>query len=296
MVGHMSYPLEPIDDGTSPARRVLLGEWTPEDDPVDAYQGLMMLLETSGPGAALVGIDDVHLADPMSAGWLQFLARRLSATTVHLAMTTQTKRASASEADPLVLNPSTRRFTMQRLDIESTSVMMTAHFGAHITPSAVETAHRITGGNPLLIARLLIALDEIRIAGAIPTEQQIALSTSPLVARSVFSRVSPMAPGALDLLEAMAVLGSADLRVAAAVAGLDGEQAGQLADALADVGVLGWERPLTFLHPFERNSVYAELPWARRARAHANAAQILAGRGADPIEVARHLVETDPSW
>ena len=56
-----------------------------------------------------------------------------------------------------------------------------------------------------------------------------------------------------------------------------------------------WERPLTFLHPFERHSVYAEMPRARRARAHTNAAQILAARGADAIEVARHLMETDPS-
>ena len=91
------------------------------------------------------------------------------------------------------------------------------------------------------------------------------------------------------------MLGSADLRVAAAVAGIDGEEAGQLADALADVGVLGWERPLTFLHPFERHSVYAEMPRARRATAHANAAQILAARGGEPIEIARHLTETDPS-
>ena len=74
-----------------------------------------------------------------------------------------------------------------------------------------------------------------------------------------------MPAGGTDLLEAMAVLGSADLRVAAAVAGIDGETAGQLADALADVGVLGWERPLVFVHPFERHSVYAEMPRARRA-------------------------------
>ena len=42
-------------------------------------------------------------------------------------------------------------------------------------------------------------------------------------------------------------------------------------------------------------SVYDEIPRARRARAHANAAQILAALGGDPIDVARHLMETDPS-
>ncbi len=295
MIGHMPYPTGPVEDGTALARRVLLGDWNSTDDPVDAYQGLMHLLETSGPGAALVGVDDVHLADPLSAGWLQFVARRLSASAVHLLLTTQTKRAGGPDNDPLVLNPSTRRFTMQPLDPESTGSMMSAHFGAAATPRAVDAAHRITGGNPLLIARMLSALDEVRTEGTMPTEQQLAASTSPLVARSVLSRVSTMSGGALDLLEAMAVLGSADLRVAAAVAGLDGEEAGRLADGLADVGVLRWERPLAFQHPFERNSLYAEMPPARRARAHSNAAQILAGRGADTIEIARHLTETDPS-
>ncbi len=295
MIGHMPYPTGPIDDGTALARRVLLGEWNPTEDPADAYQGLMHLLETSGPGAALVGIDDVHLADPMSAGWLQFLARRLSASSVHLVLTTQTRRAGAPDTDPLVLNPSTRRFALHALDLPSTSAMIAAHFGASISSGAATAAHRVTRGNPLLIARLLTALDVRRAPGTVPTEEQISTSTSPLVACAVHSRSSTMPAGGTDLLEAMAVLGSADLRVAAAVAGIDGETAGQLADALADVGVLGWERPLVFVHPFERHSVYAEMPRARRARAHANAAQILAGRGADAIEIARHLMETDPS-
>ena len=52
-------------------------------------------------------------------------ARRLSASAVHLVLTTQTRRAGAPDTDPLVLNPSTRRFTMNRLDVESTSAMMT---------------------------------------------------------------------------------------------------------------------------------------------------------------------------
>ena len=68
-----------------------------------------------------------------------------------------------------------------------------------------------------------------------------------------------------------------------------------LADALADVGVLGWERPLVFVHPFERHSVYAEMPRARRARATPMLHRSWPARGADAIEIARHLMETDPS-
>lgn len=295
MLGQVAFPDEPASNGTAIARRVLHGDWNSIDDPVDVYQSLMLLLEASGPGAAMVAVDDVHWADSMSTGWLQFLARRLSASSIHLVLTTRARRSGVAATDSLVLNPSTRRFATHKLDTDSMAEMMNEHFASGIEPSVVAVAHRMTGGNPLLIARLLGALDEIGNPADMITELQIATLASPLVARSVFSRASNMPEGALDLIESMAVLGSADLRVAAAVAGIDGDDAGPLADALADAGVLSWARPLTFVHPFERQSVYEEIPLARRARAHASAAQILAALGGDMIEIARHVMETDPS-
>jgi DNA-binding NarL/FixJ family response regulator len=82
--------------------------------------------------------------------------------------------------------------------------------------------------------------------------------------------------------------------VAAALAGVDGEDAGRIADSLADADLLRSGRPLDFVHPFVRSSVYAEIPPARRSTAHAEAAQLLAGSGLPTEEVVTHLLEAEP--
>ena len=283
-------------DGTDLARRVLRNGPGPTDDPVEVYQSLMMLLATTSDIPVVIGIDDVQWADPMSIGWLQFLVRRLTASSVHLVMTADVRRAGVmNPADALVLDPATRRFSTHPLSIEATTAMLREHLGNDVADSIVATAHRLTGGKPLLIARLLNSLDDLGIPPARLTERQVAELSSPVVSHAVMSVTSPVGSGAYGLLEATAVLGAADLSIVAAVAELDTADAGRLADALADVGVLQWGRPIQFVHPFERNSVYAEIPPARRAGVHAHAARVLAAHEHDVAEIAAHLLRSEPS-
>ena len=264
------------------------------DDPIDAFHSLLLLLESTGEDAVLLGIDDVQWADPASVEWLQFLARRLTTSSVHLVMTTRSRRAGrATASDPLVSDASTRRFVMRPLTIESTTAMITRHLGAEVTSRIAARAHQVTGGNPLLIARMLSALDEV--GGVVITEDQIENLSSPVVARSVMSSVATLPAGALELLEAVAVLGEGDLRVAAAVAQHNNDDAGRLADVLADVGLLRWGRPLDFVHTFERRSVYSSIKPAHRAQLHTRAARVLAGLGAKAGIIAGHLLESEPS-
>jgi DNA-binding CsgD family transcriptional regulator len=142
---------------------------------------------------------------------------------------------------------------------------------------------------------MLTALDALDDTTAVVTEDEIEMLASPMVARSVVARVSTLPAEALALVEATAVLGEADLRVVATVAGLSADEAAVLADVLAEVGILGWGRPLDYLHPFERNSVYAAIKPARRARLHAHAARALADIGASVTGLAGHLLGSDPS-
>ena len=296
MFRHRVLPDGTIDDGMDLARRVLHGSLRAADDPVDAYHSLMLLLESTGDEPTLLIVDDIQWADPMSAGWLQFLARRLTSSAVHLVMTRRTGRAgTAAASDDLVSNPSPRRFTMRPLGIESTTAMINQHLGCSVSRQVAAQAQHVTGGNPLLIARMLTVLDGLEITATRITEDQIETLASPVVARSVMALVSTLQAGALEFLEAAAVLGRCDLRVAAAVAAHDHDDAGRLADVLADVGLLGWGRPLDFVHAFERRSVYAAIKPARRARLHAHAAQVLANLGAEAPTIAVHLLESDPS-
>ena len=295
MFRHQVIPDAPANDGTDLARRVLRGGLSATDDPVDVYYSLLVLLESSADQPVLLGVDDIQWADEVSAGWLQFLARRLTTSSIHLVMTARTRHTGTTgAADPLVSSPSTRRFIMHPLGIESTMAMMRQHLGTNVGRTVGAAAQHVTGGNPLLIARMLTSLDELGDSSTI-TEQQIEALASPVVARSVLSLVSTLPTGALDLLEAAAVLGEADIRVAAGVAELEHDEAGALADVLADVGLLGWGHPLAFVHPLERRSVYAAITPAHRARLHGHAAHLLAGLGADVATIAAHLMVSDPS-
>ncbi len=292
---HSAFPDEPMHDGADLARRVLGGGFVETDDPVEVYQSLILLLETIGEGPTLVAVDDVQWADSMSAGWLQFLARRLKAASVHLVVTTLTRRAAVPcPADPLILDPATRRLILHPLGLDSTAAMLSEHFGANIDQSVSAAAHRVTGGNPLLIARLLSTIDDRGIASSVLTERQIATLASPVVAQRVLSLASTLGTGALEFVETAAILGSVDLSVATAVAGVEAERAGRLADALADVGVLGWGSPIEFVHPLEQCSVAKEIQPARRAEVHAHAAHVLAVLGGPITETATHLLESDP--
>lgn len=283
------------DDGMELARRVLHGESSATDDPVAAYHSLMLLLESAGDDQSLLVVDDIQWVDPMSAGFLQFLARRLTTSSVHLVMTSRAGRADiATASDQLDSNPSTRRLVMHPLGIESTTAMINQHFGCDITRAVAACAQRATGGNPLLIARMLTALDELGTPPGGITQHQIETLASPVVARTVLALVATLPAGAHELLEAAVVLGRCDLRVAAAVADLGNDDAGRLADVLADVGLFDWGRPLELVHLFEQRSVYAAIKPARRARLHAHAAQVLADLGADASTIAAHLLESDP--
>ena len=162
--GHSLVPDGPLHDGADLARRVLHGGFAGDRRPGRVYQSLTVLLETSGEGPTLIGIDDVQWTDPMSAGWLQFLAHRLKAASVHLVVTTQIRRAGVvSPADALLLDTATRRLPTYPLGSEATMAMFSEHFGAVLAAPVVAAAHRMTGGTALLVARLLSAIDDLEV-------------------------------------------------------------------------------------------------------------------------------------
>src|SRR5205807_3465292 len=100
------------------------------------------------------------------------------------------------------------------------------------------------------------------------------------VAHSVVRRLGRLSVAARQLAPAAAVLGEADLRLAAGLAGVDPGAAATAADELAAAGILEGGRPLRFVHPIFRAGVEADLPPGERAGLHAAAAGCLANEGA----------------
>src|SRR5215471_16989250 len=87
----------------------------------------------------------------------------------------------------------------------------------------------------------------------------------------------------------------AQLRHAAALAGVTLADAATAADELASIGVFEPGTPLRFVHPIVRTAVHDDIPQASRGLRHAEAARLLAADGADLDAVCAHLLVCEPA-
>ena len=93
-----------------------------------------------------------------------------------------------------------------------------------------------------------------------------------------------------------ALLGdAADMASVAQLAEVEPEEVVPAIDTMVDLCLLHRDGVFRFRYPLERSTVYAEMPPAIRAQAHARAARVLASRQASAEEVAKHLVLTEPA-
>jgi DNA-binding CsgD family transcriptional regulator len=156
--------------------------------------------------------------------------------------------------------------------------------------------HVATDGNPFLVHELLRALERDDVVPddvSVTRVEEIAPTT---IALATFARLRRLGPAANDLACALAVLGrSAELRHAAALAQQDDAVAVQAADVLTAAGVVRDGRPLEFIHPIVRTTVYNALAPARRAASHKRAARLLAQDGVGDVAIAPHLLATESS-
>ncbi len=286
---------ERVSAGAALAMRVLRHGPEDGDEPTAVFGGLIELIEHVAGGPALVIVDDAHAADHASASWLRFVARRVDPTVVHLVLTTRPRRAGVSltATDRVLSESMTRRMNLFDLTAEGTAAMIADRLGSNLDNAVVADVHRLTGGNPRLVAAVLgslLSTDVDSGSAAAALDRSVAS-----IAHMTRTRVADFPDGTWELLEAVALLGaSADLRVTAAIAGLDGELAGRIADRLADVSILQQGRPLEFVYPIVAGSVYADIPLSRCRSAHHHAVQLLLAMGRGSCQIAPHLLETEP--
>ena len=114
------------------------------------------------------------------------------------------------------------------------------------------------------------------------------------VERAVLARLGRLGDDATSLARAVAVLETATLQQAAALARLDDQTAAEAADSLVAAQILAAE-PLLFVHPLLRRSVYEQIPPAQRATDHRRAALLLAEAGPGNAAIGAHLLRASPA-
>ena len=245
----------------------------------------------------VIAIDDLQWSDYESLVWVQYVARRLESGRISFIGTSTCRVAGTALAavDNIIAEPSTRVFSLRPLSVDSVTKLVGRQLNVDSEESFARACHTITGGNPFLLHSLLSALEREGF-GPDVSEESLATLSPPPVARAILRRLGGLPEEAHALMQAAAILGDgSDHRVVAALAGVDASLGSDMANALAEVYLLRRERPLSFVHPLERSTVYGEIDPVRRARAHAEAARLLDDHGAALDQVAHHLLLAEPT-
>ncbi len=267
------------------------------DTDVEALIGWSRLaLNAAVSGPLLLAIDDLPCADAASLRWLAYLVRRIDEAKL---LIVAAGRAEDSRAHAGLLSEVIAEAVVLRaapLDADSVAVMVGATLDGVCDGEFCAACHSLTGGNALLVKKLLTALADERVApaaGEITRAREIGSRAIAPLARRRLTRVSPQAQA---LAQSLAVLGDgATPEHASALAGLDVPAVGVAASELSLAGLLRRDAPLSFSYPIERLAIYDELDPLRRGSAHALAAELLAGVRAPAVEIAAHLVKSPTS-
>ena len=195
-----------------------------DDSSFAVLHGLYWLVVNLAAGAPLlIAVDDAYWADEPSLRWLAYLAPRLEGLPAGVVAAvrpgdppTMSAPLAAVRGQAAVLRPAL-------LSEPAVSAVVRAAAGGEASDELCAAVYQACGGNPLYLAELLRA--------ALASGQPLAmLGPAELlagglegIARQVIARVTSLGPGALDLAQALAVLGDGgELRHAAAIAGAAG--------------------------------------------------------------------------
>src|SRR3954471_17063272 len=183
----------------------------------------------------LLLVDDAHWADVPSLRFLVYLARRLDGIPVVIAVAARYDEPGQQRdlVAQLVVAEPARVLRPRALSSGGTRRVVDAVLGKDATHDFAAACHTVTKGNPYLLGELLASLRSEGLDRR-GTADRVAELGPATVDRSVLLRLRGLPAPAASLSRALAVLGGgADLAHAAALAGLDRDDAVAAVDALA---------------------------------------------------------------
>jgi DNA-binding CsgD family transcriptional regulator/tetratricopeptide (TPR) repeat protein len=242
----------------------------------------------------LLVAEDLHWADSASILAISSVVRQLPLAPLLVVVTTRPSPLSADAVRLLedLAAGGARTLRLRPLTSDDVDVLASHVLGAPPGPTLTALLDK-AAGNPLWAVAMLRSLADEGLLrrdanGVDATTSELPASLSELVVR----RLRHLPTGTLELLQLTAVLGDAvSLRDVAAVARRSpAELVGQLSDAfdaqlLDEVG----DR-VVFRHQLVHDAIYQHVPAPARRLLHREAALALTAAGADPLDVADHLI------
>ncbi|SDP29470.1 regulatory protein, luxR family [Nakamurella panacisegetis] len=247
-----------------------------------------LVLNIAAQRPVLLTVDDVQWADEASLQFLLYLAERIEDLPVALVAAARPRRSpEAAVLTALRYSPAQTRLSLAPLSVAGMTELVHRSRPA-MDPVTCAACVEVANGNPFYLRETLLSLDD---AAPDFTAERIRDLGGASLARVALFRLLRLGPGSVSLAGALAVLGEqSPLAVVAQLAGLSTGDAATAADELADEQLISSGVELEFLHPLIGQSIYAEIPPARRAVDHAAAAVLLRRSGAPAERVATQLL------
>jgi DNA-binding NarL/FixJ family response regulator len=245
----------------------------------------------------LIVLDDAHWADRASLHWLAYLARRVEGTPLGIAVASRPMEPGAEAELVSALAGAEAARVLRPTPLSSAGVerIVASELGEGADAAFAAGCHRVSGGNPLLLAELLRVLAEDGVEPSPEAAERLDGMSAPALGRAALARAGRLPGQAVAVLKALAVLGpGAEPARVAAVAAVRPSEARESIDALAGLDMLSVAAGVSFAHPMLQAGVYEDIGAGERAALHAKAARVLIDAGAPPEEVAAHLLHADP--
>ncbi|WP_307792711.1 AAA family ATPase [Streptomyces sp. HB132] len=243
------------------------------------------LLELSERAPLVVVVDDVHHADEPSMDCLMRLVNRLRSSRILLVLAESSGDWSVHPAFRIELVRQTQfhRIRLAPLTVDGVSEMCSQHLGQDTEHRAAE-AHRMTGGNRLLVRALI---EDHAESGELPGRAGCS-SLGESFRQAVLTCLRRSGPDELEAARGMAVLDATGSTHRIAEFLGHGQEA--LRRSLQSLQTLGIIHDGRFRHRLTRAAVYDDLAPQMLAELHTRAAQLLSDGGGSVTDVADHLV------
>lgn len=279
----------PVFDGTA-----LAGAAGPAFSAVHGLYWLTVALAQEHP--LVLCVDDLHVVDDVSLGYLLYLLRRIDELPVAvIAATRPVEFRERPALGELVTHPADTVVDLEPLSKAGVASVVRDSFDPQADESFCTACAELSGGNPFFLKETIASLRAEQIPATPDGAERVRSLEPDAVGRAVLLRLSRLPEEAHELARAVAVLDdNAPLTLAAGVAGLGALAAARAAEALAREWIFVPSDPLKFVHALVRSAVLGDMSETARGELHLKAAELLAEQGAPAERVAAHLLHAPP--